>query len=113
MSETIRRECGCGCVDLVCGECGGTALQVPGTAPEHSDLRARLATIRAKLESIVCTDEVDAGVVLLSHEGPTHYDPELKGHVYVHQYFSPLGDALIELWHLTDPVDPVQSRGSL
>ena len=64
--------------------------------------REKLSKIRELLENIVCTDEVDAGVVLLSSDGPTHYDPELKCQVYDHEHFSPLGDALIELYHLTD-----------
>ena len=50
-----------------------------------------------QLEEIVCTEGCDAGVVLLSQDGPTHYDAELKCHVYDHEYFSPLGGALIAL----------------
>lgn len=49
------------------------------------------------LEKIVCVKEPDDGVVLLSQEGTTHYDPETKCQVYDHQHFSPLGDALIAL----------------
>jgi len=54
---------------------------------------------RAKLQEIVCTEEVDAGVVLLSNDGPTHKEKlgDREFEVYDHQYFSPLGDALIEL----------------
>lgn len=51
----------------------------------------------AKINEIVVTEGIDKGVVLLSQEGPTHYDTELKVQVYDHENFSPLGDALIEL----------------
>ena len=52
---------------------------------------------RRKLEEIVCTVGQDRGVVMLSSDGPTHYDAEQKCQVYDHENFSPLGDALIEL----------------
>ena len=42
---------------------------------------------------------------MLSDDGPTHTE-EIEGkkvQVYDHKYLSPLGDALIELWNLTDP----------
>jgi hypothetical protein len=68
-----------------------------------AEMSVRLAAIREKLETIVCTKDPDEGVVLLSNDGPCHYDPELKAQVYDHQYFSPLGDALIEAWIMTDP----------
>lgn len=67
------------------------------------EMATRLKAIRDKLETIVCTDHPDAGVVLLSQEGTTHYDAEKKCHVYDHEFFSPLGDALIEAWMMTDP----------
>lgn len=61
-----------------------------------------LGLIREKLESIVVTKGEDAGLVLLSQDGPTH--PEKHGgetiQVYDHEYFSPLGDALIELYKI-------------
>ena len=63
-------------------------------------LQTALNKIRTKLESIVCTKKPDDGVVLLSYEGTTTYDPELKIQVYDHDHFSPLGDALIELYEL-------------
>lgn len=62
----------------------------------------RLAKAREKLKEIVVTEGYDAGVVLLSDDGPTHYDAELKCQVYDHAYFSPLGDALVELAALAD-----------
>lgn len=71
---------------------------------EIEELRGRITVIRHKLERIVVTEGEDAGVVLLSQEGPTH--PEVVGgrivQVYDHEYFSPLGDALMELWKLTE-----------
>lgn len=62
---------------------------------------ARVAAIRQKLENIVCTEGVDKGVVLLSHDAPTHWDESRQCRVYNHEYFSPLGDALIELYEMT------------
>ena len=62
----------------------------------------RFIEMRLKLEDIVCTVAPDEGVVMLSQEGPTHYDAELKIQVYDHEYFSPLGDALIELHKLSN-----------
>lgn len=53
-----------------------------------------------KLSEIVCTTPPDDGVVLLSNDSPTHYDPVRKVQVYDHEHFSPLGDALIELHDL-------------
>ena len=68
------------------------------------ELKSRIAAIREKLQQIVVTEGEDAGVVLLSQEGPTHTEIH-DGRpiaVYDHEYFSPLGDALMELWKLTD-----------
>lgn len=61
-----------------------------------------LIEIRELLESVVCTVGPDRGVILMSHEAPTFYDPELRCQVFKHAYFSPLGDALISLYELTD-----------
>ena len=63
-----------------------------------------IAAIREKLRQIVVTEGEDAGVILLSWESPMHQE-EHGGRtiqVYDHEYFSPLGDALMELWKLTD-----------
>lgn len=60
----------------------------------------RLTAIREKLKDVVCTVEPDAGVVLLSQEGPCHYDEAARCQVYDHEYFSELGTALIELFKL-------------
>lgn len=64
----------------------------------------RLAKIRERLESIVCTSGCDAGLVLLDVQGTTHRD-EAGREVYDHVYFSPLGDALMEVYNLTAPDD--------
>jgi hypothetical protein len=60
----------------------------------------QLAEIRNRLEAIVCTDGCDRGVVLLSQDGPTHTEivNGRPAQVYDHVNFSPLGDALIELY---------------
>lgn len=71
---------------------------------EMHALNSLLQTIRTKLEDIVCTVKPDDGVVLLSDEGPTTYDPVHKIQVYDHEHFSPLGDALIELYELAGGV---------
>ena len=65
-------------------------------------LAERLNAAAVMLEEIVCTVGDDAGVVMLSTDGPCHPepDPNNPGHtiqVYNHDYFSPLGDALIAL----------------
>lgn len=53
-----------------------------------------------KLEFIVVTEGDDKGIVLLSSDGATHYDEASKCQVYDHENFSPLGDALIELFDM-------------
>lgn len=78
---------------------------------EMAELRKRLATIRVKLQDIVCTEPPDEGVVLLSDDSTTHKEKmlvsgvEFDVEVYDHEHFSPLGDALIELYELTDVSD--------
>jgi len=67
---------------------------------EISDHQKLPSKISEKLKEIVCTEGCDKGVVMLSSEGPVHYDEELKGQVYDHEFFSPLGDALIEIYHM-------------
>jgi hypothetical protein len=70
--------------------------------PQRESASDRLRRIRKLMESVVCTEGCDKGVVLLDNEGRTYYDENLKGRVYYHEYFSPLGDALIHIYHLTD-----------
>ena len=67
---------------------------------EIGKLKTAADSMRAKLQEIVVTDGCDKGVVLLSHDGPTHYDHEIQCQVYDHENFSPLGDALIELYEM-------------
>ncbi len=74
--------------------------QIGPRVPSASQLVNKKQELKTKLEEIVCTEGIDAGVVLKSEQGSTKYDPELKCNVYVHEYFSPLGDALIELYEL-------------
>lgn len=71
---------------------------------ELNELRDRLSKIGELLESAVCTKEPDKGVIWLSQDGPTHPERLDDGRtlqVYDHEYFSPLGDALIAAWELT------------
>jgi len=67
------------------------------------EMATRLAMIRAKLETAVCTKDPDMGVVLLDQHAPTHFDAETGMSTYDLEYFSPLGGALIEAWLMTDP----------
>ncbi len=60
-------------------------------------LPTTIAESVAALEKIVEIGGIDQGVVLLSNDGPTHYDKELKVQVYDHENFSQLGDALVAL----------------
>lgn len=81
------------CVRDVC-------CHVKALACEIERLQSKLQQARESLKQIVCTVQPDAGVVLLSEDGPTHLE-EWNGKtvsVYDHQYFSPLGDALIGLY---------------
>lgn len=74
------------------------------TDEEVVRLRKQLASVREILETAVDTTEPDKGVVLLSYDGPCH-EEEIDGHtmqVYDHLHFSPLGDALIAAWELTE-----------
>ena len=62
------------------------------------------------LEKIVCVVPPDDGVILLSNDSPTHYDPETNCQVYEHQHFSPLGDALVALHeHLSSMLYPKEN----
>lgn len=59
----------------------------------------KLKSAREALKEIVCTVGEDRGVIFVDHESPTQYDAGLKCQVYLHENFSPLGDALISLWN--------------
>jgi hypothetical protein len=80
-----------------------TALTELGKAlAELRSLKSELdflkSHIKSELERIVCTEGEDAGVFFLSPESPSNYDPELNCHVYVHEHFSELGGALVNLY---------------
>lgn len=62
--------------------------------PEH--LGAACSEVLADLESIVCTEGCDSGIIMISDESPTHKDDEGRS-VYDYEHFSPLGDALVAL----------------
>lgn len=70
---------------------------------ENRRLRRTIEAVRSKLEDIVCTEGEDAGVVLLSTEAP--YEPERVNGIPVYQleYFTPLGEALMDLYKKTAP----------
>lgn len=66
---------------------------------ENNLLEFKISSAIEQLKKIVCCEGCDAGVVYLDNDGPTYYDEETKCETYKHTYFSPLGDALIELYH--------------
>jgi hypothetical protein len=72
-------------------------------ASELHEARQAIAAIRAKLEKIVVTEGEDAGVVLLSQDAPKQWDVELHASVYDLEYFTPLGEALMAAWKMTNP----------
>lgn len=115
----------------LCGDGEWVTRILPEPAPNSGDLGddsvalaellvQRLSSIKALLESAVCTEGCDKGVVMLSQDGPTHPekikcpvchdDPDVLAckrcggtgratiQVYDHEHFSPLGDALIAAW---------------
>ena len=53
-----------------------------------------------KLQEIVETSGVDEGVIYLSNDSTAHWDEENGCNVYDNESFSPLGDALIELYKI-------------
>lgn len=75
---------------------------------EESWLEAnqRLIAIRKTLETAVCTEGCDKGVVLLDSHGTTHTEivDGRPGQVYDLQHFSPLGEALIAAWEKSQTV---------
>lgn len=80
--------------------------EIVNACNEHADMNGQLATIRSRLEAIVCTGGCDAGVVLMSQEGTAHTEivDGRPMQVYDHPYFSQLGDALIDLYKLAGGV---------
>lgn len=71
-----------------------------------------LAYAKNALNAILETEGDDAGVIYLSHESTTHRENGVE--TYDHEFFSPLGDALVALYRgittpdvqLTQPVEP-------
>lgn len=68
-------------------------------------LTRQLDKARKLLEKIVITEGKDAGVIMLSNESSVSQqlvdgvaEPIM---VYDHEFFSPLGDALMEVWQCT------------
>ncbi len=66
-----------------------------------------------KLQTIVCHDGCDAGVVLLDQEGRTTWSDEHQCEVYDLEFFSPLGQALMELHQMITKLLPVKSGTEL
>ena len=60
-------------------------------------LQKQVRDIREAIDKIVVSEGIDAGVILLSDESPTHFDKDVNCQVYEYEYFSPLGDALVAL----------------
>jgi hypothetical protein len=75
-------------------------------AEEAERLRKIVEDAHKQLEGIVCHAGEDRGIVFLSNDSPTHYDPECKCQVYDHENFSPLGDALIALHNKLEQEQP-------
>jgi hypothetical protein len=63
-------------------------------------LRRQLSAIREAIDEIVISEGGHAGVILLSNDSASHFDPEAKCQVYDRENFSPLGDALVALARL-------------
>lgn len=68
-----------------------------GDYVKFADVEAWQAKLLVMLGGIVELDGIDAGVIQESDGSLTHYCPLNEGQVYDHEYFSPLGDALIAL----------------
>lgn len=60
----------------------------------------KLEAIKSKLNAIMDTEGEDAGVIMLDAQGSCKWDADLKCNVYKNRYFSPLGDALMEIYEL-------------
>lgn len=66
-------------------------------AMEVDRLKRQLRAIRQALDEIVISKGEDAGVVLLSPESRQTWNADRQCHQYEHDYFSPLGYALVAL----------------
>jgi hypothetical protein len=69
---------------------------------ENRRLRRTIASVRSQLEEIVVTEGEDAGVILLSTDAPMSAVPDCPVMVYDLMYFTPLGEALMAAWKLTE-----------
>lgn len=78
----------------------GDGSPSPRRLESYDDLYARFNAIKAKVEEIVCTKGEDAGVVMLSNDAPATRVEGFDHPVYDLEYFSPLGEALIEVYKL-------------
>lgn len=71
-------------------------------------LTAALSMVRQKLEEIIEVDGVDKGVFYKSTDSPSHWDHEAECRVFDHENMTEMGDALIELYELTNIVKKEQ-----
>lgn len=69
---------------------------------EKKDLLDKIEKAANALKEIVVVEGEDRGVILKSWDSPTHYDYELKAHVYDKECFSDLGKALCELYDMLE-----------
>lgn len=83
--------------ETVVAELQFTRTRLAETLTENRRLKARLKQASAKLEEVVVTEGDDAGVVLLSSDAPARYEAGSDVPIYGLAYFSPLGEALMEL----------------
>ena len=79
-----------------------------GDYVKFADVEAWQAKLLAMLAFIVVTEGRNSGVVMLSGDSPTHGEDMLGRiiQVYDHDYFSPLGDALIALRDAIKEIPP-------
>lgn len=65
-----------------------------------NDALNRIGRAQAALEQIIIVDGIDAGVILLSAESTMKFSEAHGCEVYQNEFFSPLGDGLINLYRL-------------
>lgn len=69
-------------------------------ASRNNNLQELAQKVKDALEKIVCTEEPDAGLLLVSTESDSRWDEKLKCNIYKHRHFSEMGDHLIALHRL-------------
>ena len=74
-------------------------------AATEEDIRNQIAAVKARLGRIVCTEGEDAGVIMLSDEATFHWDEAHQCRFYDNNFFSPLGDALVDLWNAIETLE--------